>query len=217
MQWNRELAALIIIILMIITVTLLILKRKQLGATVHYFTIALGLSTSVEIIGFILKLFDKKFDTSFLYIIGTNFFVFLLFLFYFQSILQSKKYRTINLIVIFSFILNYILSALLIENFFKIFTFSTYFVEVILLVTSIYLVLSQTFNSDKILVLSIYFPFWVCISLLAIYLGVMPLIVISKTASKMMNLTIFYAILFIVNLIGYCILLLGIAKAKSEN
>lgn len=217
MQWNRELAALIIVVLMITTVLLLVFKRKQLGATVYYFTIALSLSTGIEIIGFILRLYAKNFNTSFLYIVGTNFFVFLLFLIYFQSILQSKKYRTINLIIIFSFILNYFLSALLIDDFFNNFTFSTYFVEVFLLVTSIYLVLSQIFNSDKILVLSIYFPFWVCISLLAIYLGVIPLIVISKTASKMMNLTIFYAILFIVNLIGYCILLLGIAKAKSEN
>jgi len=217
MQWNRELAALIIVVLMITTVLLLVFKRKQLGATVYYFTIALSLSTGIEIIGFILRLYAKNFNTSFLYIVGTNFFVFLLFLIYFQSILQSKKYRTINLIIIFSFILNYFLSALLIDDFFNNFTFSTYFVEVFLLVTSIYLVLSQIFNSDKILVLSIYFPFWICISLLAIYLGVIPLIVISKTASKMMNLTIFYAILFIVNLIGYCILLLGIAKAKSEN
>ncbi|WP_126340428.1 hypothetical protein [Kaistella jeonii] len=128
----------------------------------------------------------------------------------------SEKLKRVNLLLIVLFLLNYIGSAIFVENFFTRFPFFSYFVEVVLLTGSIFLVMSQTFNSDKILGLGHYFPFWVCISLLVTYLGVLPLLVISYTATNLMNLNIFFVLLFLVNVAGYTILFFGILKAKKE-
>ena len=217
MNWNREIAGLIINLLMAATVFFLILKRKQLGSHIEYFIAAIGLLTTIEIFNSIQMIINPKYNSSAVYVIGINFFVFLLFLIYFYKVLYTKRLKNFSLINIGLFFLNYILSAILIENFFGQFSFFSYFVEIVLVMGSIYLVLSQTFNSDKVLSLSTYFPFWVCISLLVTYLGILPLLIISNTAAKMMNLEIFFSILFLVNIIGYSILLIGIFRAKKEN
>ena len=216
MVWNREIAGSFVAFLMVICLLLLVVKRRQLEKGSSYFIAALTILTFIEIYCTVQRFFDKTFNSSILYVIGINFFVFLLFLLYFQSILVSKKLKNINFSLIVLFLLNYLVSALVFENFFTIFPFFSYFLEVVLLSGSIFLVMSQTFNSDKILGLGHYFPFWVCISLLVTYLGVLPLLVISYTATNLINLNIFFVLLFLVNVAGYTILLLGIIKAKRD-
>ena len=217
MNWNREIAGIIINLLMATTVFFLIVKRKQLGSHVEYFIAAIGLLTTIEIFNSILMTLNPTYNSSAVYVVGVNFFVFLLFLIYFKKVLYTKRLKNFSLMIIGLFFLNYLLSALLIDNFFGQFSFFSYFVEIVLVMGSIYLVLSQTFNSDKVLSLSTYFPFSVCISLLITYLGILPLLIISNTAAKMMNLEIFFTILFIVNVVGYLILLIGIVRAKKEK
>jgi len=217
MNWNREIAGIIINLLMATTVFFLIVKRKQLGSHVEYFIGAIGLLTTIEIFNSILMTLNPTYNSSAVYVVGVNFFVFLLFLIYFKKVLYTKRLKNFSLMIIGLFFLNYLLSALLIDNFFGQFSFFSYFVEIVLVMGSIYLVLSQTFNSDKVLSLSTYFPFSVCISLLITYLGILPLLIISNTAAKMMNLEIFFTILFIVNVVGYLILLIGIFRAKKEK
>ena len=217
MIWNRELAGLFGAVLMLICCILLLIKRKNFETGSKYFIAAIGISTAIEIYGTGQKFFNFKYNSSLLYVIGTNFFVFLLFFLYFQSILNTKKLKRINLFLIVLFLLNYIISIFLVDDFFTRFPFFSYFMEVVLLTGSIFLVMSQTFNSDRILNLGNYLPFWVCLSLLIIYLGVLPLLVISFTATNLMNLNIFFALLFLVNVIGYSILLFGILKSKKIN
>lgn len=217
MMWNREIAGIVINLLMAASVLFLIIKRKQLGNYIEYFITALGLLTAIEIFNSVLMIINPQYNSSAVYIIGINFFVFLFFLIYFYKVLYTKRLKNFSLIIIGLFFLNYILSALMINDFFSHFSFFSYFIEIILVMASVYLVLSQTFNSDKVLSLSTYFPFWVCISLLVTYLGILPLLIISNTAAKMMNLEIFFTILFIVNVVGYLILLIGIFRARKEN
>lgn len=217
MYWDRELAGFIINLIMVISLASLIIRRKNLGNDIVYFIIAIGLLTTIEIFNTIKLALDPDFNSSRIYVIGVNFFTFLLFFIYFQKVLYVKRSKNINLIIIGIFFLNYFLSVILIDDFFRQFSFFSYFIQIILLIGSIYLVLSQIFNSDKVLVLSTYFPFWVCLSLLVTYLGLLPLLIISNTAEKMMNLEIFFSILFLVNLGGYLILLFGISRAKNDN
>lgn len=217
MVWNRELGAFLIAILLLISFVFLLIKRKNLQTRGSYFIAAFGILTFIENFCTAARFFNEKFNSSLLYVIGIDLVVFFLFFLYFQNILTTKKLKRINLVLIALFLLNFIGSACILEDFFTRFPFSTYLIEVVLLTVSIGLVLSQTFNSDKILALEHYFPFWVCISLLVTYLGVLPLLVLSYTAAKSMNLNIFFAILFLVNVVGYSILLIGILKAKSEN
>ena len=216
MVWNREIAGSFVAFLMLMCLVFLIVKNNQVQKGSTYFTSAIGILTFIEIYCIAQRFLNITYNSSILYVIGINLVVFLLFFLYFQSILISKKSKRINLILIVLFLLNYIGSAILVENFFTRFPFFSYFVEVVLLSGSIFLVMSQTFNSDKILGLGHYFPFWVCISLLVTYLGVLPLLVISYTATNLMNLNIFFILLFLVNVVGYTILLLGILKAKRE-
>lgn len=217
MIWDREFAGFIINMMMIISFVSLLLKRKNLGEEILYFIMAIGLLTAIEIFNSFQLAVNPDFDSSTIYVIGINFFVFLLFLIYFQKLLYVGRSKIISRIIIGLFLLNYFLCAVYVENFFNQFYFFSYFVEIVLLIGSIYLVLSQTFNSDKILVLNTYFPFWVCISLLVTYLGLLPLLIINNTAEKTMNLEIFFSILFLVNFVGYLILIVGILKAKKEN
>ena len=121
------------------------------------------------------------------------------------------------MILIVFFLVNYLLFAIFSDDFFTKFSIRFYFLEVILLMVHIYLVLHETFNSDKILNIKLYSPFWAAIGLMSIYLGVTPLLIISNTAKKMMNINIFFIILFIVNFIGYSILITGILFAKNIN
>lgn len=217
MNWDRELLGTIINILMFISVISLLIKKKNLGNGISYFIVAIGLLTAIEFFNSIQLAVRPDFNSSMIYVIGVNFFVFLLFFIYFQNLLYVQKLKIIHYFIIALFLLNYLFSAIFNERFFNQFSFLSYFVQVILLISSIYLVLSQTFNSDKILVLNSYFPFWICISLLVTYLGILPLLIISNTAEKMMSLEIFFTILFLVNFVGYLVLIIGIFRANDDN
>lgn len=217
MIWNQYLASIIVLFFMTICIVLMLIKKKKLDRGSTYFILAIALLTIIELSVFIGKNYIENFPTIIFYVIGVNLVVFLLYFLYFHQLLKSKKLRTVNLILIILFLLNYIISAYFDEHFFTRFPFFSYFVEVVLLTASIYSVMSQTFNSDKILTLTSYFPFWVCLSLLVIYLGVLPLLIVSFTAAINMNVNLFNAILFLVNIIGYLILLFGIFKAKTET
>lgn len=218
MSWDRELGSNISTFLMIITLILLILKRKKLGKHIGIFTLAIGVGTLVELINTIIyRWYNPDYNSTAIYVIGVNFFVFFLFFIYFQYILVGEKHKKINLLLMCSFVVNYFLSAVLTPDYFTTYPFLSHLIQVSLLTASIFLVLSETFNSDKILVIKNYYPFWICIGLMSIYFGVMPLLIISKTASKMMSLNVFFAILFGVNFIGYSILITGIFFARNLN
>lgn len=213
----KEIAGLTVVLIMLSTTIYLILKRKKLEKSSWYFISAITLLTIIESYCCIRRMMDSNFNSSSYYIIGINLGVFLLYLLYFQNVLISKKLKRINRIIITIFLINYLVSAIAIDNFFIKFPFMSYFIEVVLLTSSIYLVLSQTFNSDRILTLGTYFPFWASINVLVIYHGVMPLLIVSYTAEEMMNLNVFFFILFLVNLIGYSILVFGIFRSTNKN
>jgi len=215
MIWNREFMRSFIAFLMFVSFVLLIIKRKNIEKGSSYFIAAIGLLAFIEVYSAFQRLPDATYNSSILKIVGVNFMVFLLFFLYFQNILTSGKLKKINAVLIVMFLLNYMCSAIIDKDFFNKFPFITYFVEVVLLTAGIYLVMSQTFNSEKILALGNYFPFWACISLMVTYLGALPLLLINDTVATLINLNIFSAILFLVNVAGYTILLFGIFKAKK--
>lgn len=217
MNWNRELAQFFMAFLVVLSLILLILKKKNLGRYSNYVIAAVAVGAFVELFNIGRNLLFVKSNSVLIYVIGTNLFVFLFYFLYFHQLLQSKTYRKISEIIIILFLLNYFSFALFDDDFFVKFPFISYFVQVVLLAATIFLHMSETFNSDRILALSKYFPFWVSLSLLIIYLGVLPLLVVSYTAANFMNLNIFFVILFLVNLLGYSLLIMGILRARPEN
>lgn len=158
-----------------------------------------------------------QFNSVPIYNVAVNLIVFFLFFLYFRKILELRISKIINNFLIVIFLASYILFAVLSEDFFFKFPFKFYFLEVVLLTVNIFLVLQETFNSDKILNIKSYYPFWACIGLMSVYLGVTPLLIISNTSMEMMNINIFFIVLFLVNVIGYAILINGILLAKNIN
>ena len=216
-EWNKELGVLIQIFLMVLTLFFLILRRNQLGKSINYFISAISLGCGIEIFNFVSKYFDEEYNSVPVYIIGVNLIIFFIFFLYFYQLLEVKRFKRIGVALIVIFLLGYFISAIAQKDFFNSFPFVFYCAEVALLSMIIFLVLWQTFNSDRILKLKSYYPFWVSIGLMVIYLGVVPLLIVSNTAKTMMNLNIFFIILFAVNVIGYSILLTGIFYAKNTE
>lgn len=215
-EWDRNAASVIQLLLVLIFFVLLLIKRKKLGTGINYFIVANGIVVGTDTLLFVMRL-NYKFNSVPIYSVAVNLIVFFLFFLYFRNILELKKSRIINGFLIAIFLISYLLFAIFSENFFISFPFKFYFLEVILLTVNIYLVLKETFNSDKILNIKSYYPFWACIGLMSIYLGVTPLLIISNTSMEMMNINIFFIILFIVNIIGYSILMSGLFFAKNIN
>ena len=215
-EWNRDVASIIQLILLIVFFILLYVKRKELGTGINYFIIASGIVAVTDTLLFIMRK-NFTFNSAPIYTVAVNLFVFFLFFLYFRSILKLKKSRLVNTASIIIFLITYILFATFSDDFFSKFPLKFHFFEVTLLMINIFFVLQETFNSDKILNIKSYYPFWACIGLMSIYLGVSPLLIISNTSMEMMNINIFFIILFVVNVIGYSILITGIFFAKKIN
>lgn len=216
-EWNKEVASIIQLSLVALFLVLMLLKKKELGIGIIYFIIATALVLCIDTFLFTIRFSIPRFNSVPLYSVGTNLLVFLLFFLYFRQVLELEKSKRINLITIIIFLGSYGLFAIFSDNFFKTFPFKFYFIEVLLLLGNVYLVLHETFNSDKVLRIKYYFPLWACIGLMSIYLGVTPLMIISNSAMKLMSINIFFLILLIVNVIGYSILIIGAILAKNIN
>ena len=89
------------------------------------------------------------------------------------------------------------------------------FFNVFLLLFVIALFLLDTFKTDLILEINHYYPFWFSLGLIVVYLGMVPSIIISKISSSTMTSGLWVFITFIINFVGYGILLIGLLKAKK--
>lgn len=215
--WNQELASLIQLLLIITLFVLLIIKRKKLGHEIIYFISAGAIVMIVSLLLFVMRLSEPTFSISPVYNLAINFAVFFLFFIYLRKCLDSEISKRINLILFVIFVLSFILINIFFSSSYKNYPLLFYFIQVIILLGNIFLVLRQTFNSNKILKLKSYYPFWVCIGLMTNYVGLTPLLIISHTAMEIINMKIFYIILFLVNLIGYTILITGAILAENIN
>ena len=138
-------------------------------------------------------------------------------LIYYYKILEKRRSKIIQLGIICLNFLNIILSVIFIDDFFSFLPYITYFVTIFLLLLSITLFFFETFNSEKILNITTYYPFWIALSLIVIYLGVLPLIIMSKNAIQLsISKNIFLILLYSVNFTGYTIMLVGIFFSKKE-
>lgn len=214
-SWNRDLGVTIQIALMFITLMMLIVKRNKLGKGILFFILALAIGIAVELLGFYLIQRDQNFSTISIYVVGVNLLVFLFFFLYFYAVLEEKNLKRISLFLLIFFLVSYAGFGLLTDHFFNRFPFIYYGIEVFLLCFNIFLLLWQTFNSDKVLIIKYYYPFWICLGLLVLYLGVAPLLVVSQKANELMNLNVFFIILFGINMVGYFVLLMGAFYARK--
>ena len=132
--------------------------------------------------------------------------------------MENKRLKTIQLGIIGLDILNILFSLIFIEDFFIYLPYPTYFVTILLFLVSVTLFFIETFNSEKVLNIMDYYPFWIAISLVVLYVGLLPLIIISKNAMQLsISRNIFLILLYSVNFTGYTIMLSGIFFSKKTN
>lgn len=219
MEINRLYLSSALLIIYLTIITLLILKRKNLGQHIWYFITAMIIVFASEFFSTIGKvIYGDQFNSTPFMAGGVIVCFFIIVLIYFYKILESRRSKNIQLGIIGINFLNIILSLIFIKDFFTFLPYYTYFITIILLLMSITLFFLETFNSEKIFNISQYYPFWIAISLIVLYLGLLPLIVISKNAIQLsISKNIFLILLYSVNFTGYLIMLTGIFFSKKEN
>lgn len=212
MEWSRYITTAFLIIPFI----QLLFNQKKLGPSTFYFTVALGIMVVVNCIGLIGYTLSKTFNATPYFVIGVNFVSFLLFFIYFYKLLKSRDTKVLQLLIISVFVGTFcILGIIYGKHFFVSFPAFFYFLETVMLLFSITLLLYETFNSDIILNLKDYFPFWVSLSLIIIYVGLLPILFLVKNVKLTVSADVYYIILFFINLIGYGILSYGIFRSRK--
>lgn len=219
MEINRILLSSILIFIYFLIILFMVIKRKELGSQIHYFIIAMlfvFLSESLSLLGTIL--YGDGFRVNRINVVGVIILFFLAVFVYFYKTLENKRLKAIQLGIIGLDILNIIFSLIFIEDFFIYLPYPTYFVTIVLLLASVALFFFETFNSEKVLNIMDYYPFWIAISLVVLYVGMLPLMIISKNAMELsISRNIFLILLYTVNFTGYTIMLVGIFFSKKTN
>lgn len=216
-EWNRDADSFFQLLLVVVLLVLAVVKRQELGKGIYCFIAATTVVALNDALAFTMRLLNPEFNTIPFYVVAINLVVFLFYFIYFRKLLALYQSRVINLYLIVFFLITYLGFALFSEHFFSRFPYWFYCIEVVILVANIFLVLREAFNSDKVLDIKSYFPVWICTGLLIIYLDIVPLLIISNFGGGTMNNNIFFIILFIVNLLGYSLMLAGIFFAKNHR
>ncbi len=199
-------------ILSIIVMLLMVIKYRKTGKENLFFIIGYLLFSLIDI--FCYFYFDlTRLPTDIFYVIGFLMIVFFLYLFYYYQLLYVPLLKKIQTVILALFVLNIAVMFYTEDDLLHHFSFNMLYVDILLLLFSIILFLYQTFNSDKILEIKNYLPFWISVALLIFFIGSIPILFFRTTVSE----TIYFFILFMLNLISNGILILGLIWNKQEK
>lgn len=199
-------------ILSIIVMLLMVIKYRKTGKENLFFIIGYLLFSLIDI--FCYFYFDlTRLPTDIFYVIGFLMIVFFLYLFYYYQLLYVPVLKKIQTVILALFVLNIAVIFYTEDDLIHHFSFNMLYVDILLLLFSIILFLYQTFNSDKILEIKNYLPFWISVALLIFFIGSIPILFFRTTVSE----TIYFFILFMLNLISNGILILGLIWNKQEK
>ena len=212
MNWNIETGKQISMILSIIVMLLMVIKYRKTGKENLFFIIGYLLFSLIDI--FCYFYFDlTRLPTDIFYVIGFLMIVFFLYLFYYYQLLYVPVLKKIQTVILALFVLNIAVMFYTEDDLLHHFSFNMLYVDILLLLFSIILFLYQTFNSDKILGINSYLPFWISVALLIFFIGSIPILFFRNTVSE----SIYFFILFMLNLISNGILILGLMGNKQEK
>ncbi len=212
MNWNIETGKQISMVISIIVMILMVTKYRKTGKENLFFIIGYLLFSLIDI--FCYFYYDlTKLPTDIFYVIGFLMIIFFLYLFYYYQLLYVPLLKKIQAIILALFVLNIAVMFYTEDDLLHHFSFNMLYVDILLLLFSIILFLYQTFNSDKILGIKSYLPFWISVALLIFFIGSIPILFFRTTVSE----TIYFFILFMLNLISNGILILGLIWNKQER
>jgi len=212
MNWNIETGKQISMIISIIVMVLMIIKYRKTGKENLFFIIGYLLFSLIDIFCyFYFRLTNMP--TDIFYVIGFLMIVFFLYLFYYYQLLYVPLLKKIQFIILILFVLNIGFMFCTEDDLLHHFSFNMLYVDILLLLFSIILFLYQTFNSDKILEINNYLPFWISVALLIFFIGSIPILFFRATVSE----SIYFFILFMLNLISNSILIFGLIRNKQDK
>lgn len=212
MNWNIEIGKQISMVVSVAVITLMTVKYKKIGRENLFFIVGYILLSLIDIFCYFYFNATNR-STETFYVIGFLMIAFFLYLLYYFQLLYWPVLKKIQCILLILFVVNILVMFYTEDDLLHHFSFTMLYVDILLLMFSIILFLYQTFNSDKILELSNYLPFWISVSLLILFIGSIPILYFRTTVSQ----SIYFFILFMLNLISNGILMLGLIWNKQEK
>lgn len=214
MSWTRDVTTFI----MLVPVLLTLVYWGRLGKGKIYLWLSLFCMLVVNIVSYILRRAGIMDNTTPLFVLFVNFLSFLLFYLYYLKILVLPRTKLIQKILIGVFILVFgVMSLVYKQSFFYVFPIYFYFFEIVLLLVSITLFLYESFNSDIILGIKTYFPFWVSMSLIVLFVGLVPVLLFVNSVDTKVSWEVYSSLVFFINLIGYGILSYGTVRSRKTD
>lgn len=211
MTWNVELGKQISMVILVIMMILIAIRAGKIER-VNFFFFAgyVLLSVTDFFFYFYAKLMDVL--TERFYSVSVTL-VFFLYLFYYYKLFYLSSLKKIQSVILISFVISMIVMSYADKGLFEHFSFNMLYVNIILLTFSIILFLYQTFNSDKIFEIKNYLPFWISVSLLIFYIGIIPIFYFRTSVSQ----DIYFFILFLLNLISNVVIAVGLFWSKQDK
>ncbi len=210
MNWNIEIGKQISMVISLLVIALMVIKYRKIGKENLFFIAGYIVFSMIDTFCyFYFKVTHRS--TEMFYVIGFLMVVFCMYLLYYFQLLYWPILKKLQLFLLILFVGNIVVMFYIEDDLLHHFSFNMLYINILLLMFSIILFLYQTFNSDKILELNNYLPFWISVSLLILFIGSIPILYFRTTVSE----HIYFFILFMLNLISNGILLFGLIRNKA--
>lgn len=212
MNWNIEIGKQITMVISVVIMILMAVKIRKIGKENLFFIIGYSFVSLIDIFCYFYFQSTGR-STDPFFVIGLLMIGFFLYLLYFFRLMYLPLLKKMQSVILILFVVNIGIMFYLEDDLLHHFSFNMLYVDILLLLFSIILFLYQTFNSDKILDLNNYLPFWISVALLILFIGSIPILYFRTTVSQ----NIYFFILFMLNLISNGILILGLVWNKQDN
>lgn len=194
----------------LLVIALMVIRYRKIGKENLFFIAGYILFSLIDIFCYFYFKSTHR-STEMFYVIGFLMVVFCMYLLYYFQLLYWPVLKKLQLFLLILFVGNIAVMFYTEDDLLHHFSFNMLYINILLLLFSIILFLYQTFNSDKILELNNYLPFWISVSLLILFIGSIPILYFRTTVSE----HIYFFILFMLNLISNGILILGLIWNKK--
>lgn len=210
MTWDIELGRQISIGILIIMILVIIIRSRTIEGVNFIFFGGYLLFSLNDCFFYFYSKYTKEYSTGAYNI--CLMIVFLLYLYYYYRLLYLPVIKKIQGLILVLYFINLVLVLFLEKNILQHFSFIMFYVDILLLTFSVILFLYQTLNSDKVLYIKNYLAFWISVATMIFFIGCVPILFFGTNVSE----TVYFVILFLLNLINSGLILFGLIWNNAE-
>ena len=208
-SYSSFLSYLINLLEFIAAIMALIHYKKYVNSSERYFLHFLWVTFFVDtILGPLTSFF--KLDNTGVYYVYTGL-SFLFYYWWYYTILRNRLYKKIIIVLSIIFMVLYVINSMNVE--FQKYSF-VIGASFLLILTVFHL--HQLFNSDYTLKIKYKLSFWITIALVLFNIGMIPFILLSKYFNVWVNNSVFFIILFFLNMVLYSCYIIGFTWTKKK-